>query len=147
MLKVFVLVLSVLVISTTNVFIVPVQGQESGGNRWPWHKITVRVENDLRHGVNLLMHCHSKQDDLGQQVLSYWQGKEWSFKVNIFLTTMYWCNFRWVSDGITKEKSFKIYEARRDYKKCAAKCLRSVRGDGVYFYDEFNDIWEKEYWW
>nr|AFK36353.1 unknown [Lotus japonicus] len=139
---------STVLVQATDMSTVPVQSQQGGGNIWPWHKTTVSAINNLGDGVNLFMHCRSKNDDLGLRMISNGNYMQWSFKENFSLTTLFWCNLRWISGSTTSVKSFQIFKAKRDNQKCVAKCLRSIRPDGVYFYDEFKNIWWKEYaWW
>ncbi|XP_057451209.1 S-protein homolog 29-like [Lotus japonicus] len=154
MLKVLVTIFFVLAIIAADMSIVlvqssdmPVHGQQGGGNIWPWHKTHVSVVNNLGDGVNLFIHCRSKNDDLGPYILPNGNHFRWSFKLNFLLTTLFWCNIRWVSGSTTLVKSFDIYYAKRDNQQCIAKCYRSIQPDGVYFYDEFKNIWWKEYAW
>ncbi|XP_057428962.1 S-protein homolog 5-like [Lotus japonicus] len=145
MLKVLVTIVSVLVIISACVLIVPVQGQEGGVDRWFWRK-TVRIINDLGDdSTQLYVHCRSKDDDIGEHYLTNGQFIEWSFNVNIWRTTLFWCNFAWNSE----QQSFDIY-TRKDYNTCKAQCWRSIRPDGAYFYHEYgsaNPYWLKKLSW
>ena len=138
MLKLLVTVLFVFVIIAADMMIVPVQGQ---------HIIfwvnTVRVQNDLGGNTQLVVHCRSKDDDLGTHNLSSGQSFEWSFRDNFWGTTLFWCNFDWNN----MHKSFDIYNYQYDV--CNSRCFRSIRPDGAYFYGgKVNPVWEKRYsWW
>lgn len=41
----------------------------------------------------LVVHCKSKDDDLGEHVLATLAKYDWTFKENLLQTTLYWCNF------------------------------------------------------
>ncbi|XP_023520951.1 S-protein homolog 1-like [Cucurbita pepo subsp. pepo] len=41
----------------------------------------------------LVVHCKSKDDDLGEHVINAGGNYNWSFKENLLQTTLFWCNF------------------------------------------------------
>lgn len=140
MLKVLVTILFVLAISVTSMFIVPIQGFS------PLHN-TVRVENDLGMGSSLSIHCHSKNDDLGLHVLANGQFIEWSFNDNIWLTTLFWCHINYNFRGHIVDQSFDVFKAKKELNRCSERCWRSIRPDGIYFYIQYKNYWEKEFTW
>lgn len=100
----------------------------------------VRVLNKLESTnteFNLTVHCKSKDDDLGAHVLRHDQYFEWSFYVNFWGTTLFFCGLNWHDAS----KSFDAYKLRRDKKRCN-HCLWEVRNDGVYGFTDSgkNDI-------
>ncbi|XP_023514498.1 S-protein homolog 74-like [Cucurbita pepo subsp. pepo] len=41
----------------------------------------------------LVIHCKSKDNDLGKHVINAGGNYNWSFKENLLQTTLFWCNF------------------------------------------------------
>ncbi|KAB1227576.1 hypothetical protein CJ030_MR1G019964 [Morella rubra] len=87
----------------------------------------VRIANDLSEGVDLKVHCKSKDDDLGEHIVSY--GKEYyefTFKPRYFLgETQFFCSFQWQENF----RWFDTYMYRRDHQRCN-ECYWKVRPDG-----------------
>ncbi|PWA37856.1 plant self-incompatibility protein S1 family [Artemisia annua] len=55
---------------------------------------------------NLMAHCKSGDDDLGDKELTPNQYFHWRFRQNVFLTTIFFCTFRWMApDDRTKLKN------------------------------------------
>ncbi|XP_057444366.1 S-protein homolog 29-like [Lotus japonicus] len=143
MLKVLGTVFLLMSIIVPDKFIVPVQSQQGGRDRWPWRKI-VRVQNDLGNGVTLYVHCRSKDDDLGEHYLSNGQYQEWSFGISWIGSTLFWCNVGWND----VKHSFEAYNNGRDYLLCGSQCWRSIKPDGAYFYlERKGHRWVKQYEW
>lgn len=91
----------------------------NGGKAWPWivpPKITVQIINNFNPPQDLTLHCKSKDDDLGEHTLKV--GEEYDFRfrpsVFVFITTLYFCSFRWPSD--TSLHHFDMYIETRDHK-------------------------------
>lgn len=99
---------------------------------------TVVVMNNLGDGINLFIHCKSKDNDLGPANLANGESKKWHF-VNVTGTTLYWCNLKW--NNVTK--NFQVYNTAVHAKECT-DCERSVKQDGIWFYNQ-NDQ-KKETW-
>ncbi|KAE8652322.1 hypothetical protein Csa_021997, partial [Cucumis sativus] len=53
-----------------------------------WH---IHIVNGLTKNQNLFVHCQSKDDDLGKINLSVGKEFNWSFKVNFWGTSLFWC--------------------------------------------------------
>ncbi|OVA13269.1 Plant self-incompatibility S1 [Macleaya cordata] len=101
---------------------------------WYNHRVHVHVNNILYPGTNMTLHCKSKDDDLGEQIRTFGQDFEWSFGVNFWDTTLFWCNIWWSpSPGRLIEGGFHIYDSKRDIDDCGKMCLRFVKPDGIYF--------------
>ncbi|KAL7177526.1 hypothetical protein ACSBR2_030815 [Camellia fascicularis] len=43
----------------------------------------------------LKIHCKSRDNDLGEQLVNNCQDFHWSFKENLFGTTLFFCGFGW----------------------------------------------------
>ncbi|OVA07077.1 Plant self-incompatibility S1 [Macleaya cordata] len=106
-------------------------------NDWG-ERITVWVTNDLGPNTPLTFHCKSKDDDLGERTLAYKQSWNWSFTINFWWTTLFWCNMWWHdSNGQLVYASHDAYKAKRDYREhCRMDCFWSIRKDGWYYGDD-----------
>ncbi|KAK9288939.1 hypothetical protein L1049_017410 [Liquidambar formosana] len=49
---------------------------------YPWEKTRVTIINELGEGLNLTVHCKSKDDDLGQHVIGYQMSYDFRFTPN-----------------------------------------------------------------
>lgn len=110
----------------------------------------IHVVNGLENET-LLVHCKSKDDDLGNQNLAA-KGDEfhWTFKVNFFGTTLFWCylqkpNFDVSFESFWVEKTHPWLNSR-----CYDKnCFWIAKDDGVYLRnnpaktDELVHVWNK----
>ncbi|CAJ1949818.1 unnamed protein product [Sphenostylis stenocarpa] len=103
----------------------------------------VRVQNDMTNGIVVHLHCRSRNDDLGEHVLAFGQYQEWSFRDNVGDTTLFWCSM----SANNVQTRFEVYSAPSDHTKCDKQCYRSLRTDGAYFYDQFEDTWQKRHSW
>lgn len=91
-------------------------------------KTVVRIYNELGDGLNLSIHCKSKDDDLGVHVIVNTQDYYWQFKVNFLGTTLFFCRFSWRDNS----GAFDIYKAGRDLYRCPTKCNWQVFQDGIH---------------
>ncbi|XP_062088952.1 S-protein homolog 5-like [Humulus lupulus] len=93
----------------------------------PWDRKFVRVVNKLDEGLSLTIHCKSKNDDLGVHVLGRDEYFEWTFYVNLWETTLFFCRFDWRDAS----KTFDAYRAIRDIHRCN-HCLWEAKPDAIY---------------
>lgn len=156
MLKILVTVIVFLMIMLDMV-LVPVHSQQENGEKEIvhadhnvassdaifWKKKTVRVKNDLNNSNHIYLHCKSKNDDLQLHDLGPGQFQQWSFYENVWGTTLYWCSM--ATPGF--QTTFDIYNFKDEVKYCNSECNRSVRRDGLWFYIQFEDYWEKRLSW
>lgn len=108
-----------------------------------WH---VSVVNGLSNNSELLVHCKSKDNDLG--IHNLWPGTNfnWSFRENFFQRTLFWCYAR--KDDV--HSSFKVFwqDALLFYKCLWKNCIWVAKDDGIYIknldqgHDEFRYTWE-----
>lgn len=110
--------------------------------RW---KYKVHIINGYANNDNpLIIHCKSRDDDLGEHTL--WMNNEFLFKFrkDFFVTTAFWCGF---IHGSSRKV---IYVFRIDYEsnfcRATGNCFWSVREDGFYFSND-NKSWVKRYNW
>ncbi|WRX20991.1 Plant self-incompatibility S1 - like 8 [Theobroma cacao] len=78
------------------------------------HKVHVQITNDIAKGSDLTVRCKSKNDDLGNQVISYQGTWEFHFRPNVWGTTQFYCSMAWEDQF----HWFDIFVANRDYSYC-----------------------------
>ncbi|KAL2330048.1 hypothetical protein Fmac_017629 [Flemingia macrophylla] len=88
-------------------------------------KTHVKITNTLEGGLDLTVHCKSKDDDIGVQYLHPNASFGFSFKPNFFGTTQFYCSFQWKNAF----HWFDIYIENRDDKRCH-ECYWDVKKDG-----------------
>lgn len=99
-----------------------------------WH---IHILNGLSHGQSLFVHCKSKDDDLGIHDLSFGSEFNWSFRVNFWGTTLFWCYLRKSND---KSVSFEAFWVEKTsiwlYYRCYKyNCIWTAKHDGIYLKD------------
>ncbi|KAK8572425.1 hypothetical protein V6N12_028478 [Hibiscus sabdariffa] len=88
-------------------------------------KMQVLIYNDLTQGKDLIVHCKSKDDDLGVRHIAYGNNFEFHFRPTFLRRTLFHCTFQW--DTVTHR--FDIYVQVRDYFVCR-HCVWKVGFDG-----------------
>ncbi|CAI8602422.1 unnamed protein product [Vicia faba] len=73
-------------------------------------KIHVKIANLLQDKSNLTVHCKSKDDDVGSNLLQYSDSYNFQFNENIFGSTLFFCSFEWKDQF----QWFDIYISTRD---------------------------------
>ncbi|KAK8618230.1 hypothetical protein V6N13_132230 [Hibiscus sabdariffa] len=92
------------------------------------------------------LRCKSGDRDIGDKAMLKGEHYTWDTKVNLFRTTLFFCNARWVN---YKRITFDAFRASRDEDRCEEyhnSCMWSVRSDGIYFSNN-NVTWTNEYPW
>lgn len=91
-------------------------------------KVHLRITNELGiSGGDLLLHCKSKQDDLGQHILPFEGFFEFHFRPDIMMDTQYYCYFQWQHGAY---HWFDIYMTFRDENRCDKQCWWIIKPDG-----------------
>ncbi|BFG14342.1 hypothetical protein CerSpe_006160 [Prunus speciosa] len=98
------------------------------------------IINGLVPKSDVLVHCKSKEDDLGVHLLHYNTTYEFEFKPNIWGTTRFYCSFTWPS----RIEWFDIYKHQRDE---LAYCLWMVKPDGPCRYNREHKSFADCYKW
>ncbi|KAL0349990.1 UNVERIFIED_CONTAM: S-protein2 [Sesamum radiatum] len=98
----------------------------------PAEVFTVHVVNNLPNNMStLLIHCASKDDDMGNHTLYVNDDFHWRFHVNFWVSTMFFCRFQWDSKNVAHEVFNKrlgsLCENGEDN-----ICLWSVKEDGFW---------------
>ncbi|XP_027936167.1 S-protein homolog 1-like [Vigna unguiculata] len=101
-----------------------------------WH---VYVMNELKNKESLMVHCQSKDDDLGSHKLFEGGNFTWSFRADFSHSTLFWCHVKRDNDDDNNNScdsgaSFDVFwYDERLFRKCHWKnCLWRVRDDGIY---------------
>ncbi|MBA0844825.1 hypothetical protein Goarm_022543, partial [Gossypium armourianum] len=119
----------------------PIEGHDDNNNsnlslRITWH---VHAVNDLSDGKILLVHCKSKDDNLGIHNLTVGSEFSWKFKQQILGATLFWCymaydNFYasfdvfWVTERYDFEFDPKLDVVRTILGLCEARIEAQQRG-------------------
>ncbi|CAI9768596.1 unnamed protein product [Fraxinus pennsylvanica] len=77
-------------------------------------EVLVQVMNHLDNGHCMNVHCQSKDDDLGLHLVEDGDDTTWSFDVNFWGTTLFYCDVQWDD---SKWHHFDAYDAKRDYRR------------------------------
>ncbi|KAL8227369.1 hypothetical protein R6Q57_017201 [Mikania cordata] len=100
---------------------------------------------------NVMVHCQSREDDLGVHVLNFTNLEYgWSFCENFIESTLYHCSF-WRSTS-RDQQAFQVFN-RTMFKVCyqgfseANTCHWGIKADGFYLFDNFDRVWLKQYEW
>ncbi|KAI3688372.1 hypothetical protein L1987_82084 [Smallanthus sonchifolius] len=149
-------VLSVLVLALNLVYAngggVKVKGVGEVASSCITSGFTVHIESDVN---NLMLHCQSKDDDLGEVHRNAGGEFDIKFCMNAWRTTLYFCHFYWQS----KQRVFNVFalEHKQVPEYCYTKtfwrshCYWKVKADGFYV-PTGNDSdpttgWVKKYDW
>ncbi|KAB1221735.1 hypothetical protein CJ030_MR2G019962 [Morella rubra] len=103
----------------------------------------VRISNDLSEGVDLKVHCKSKEDDLGEHIVSYGKAYEFNFKPHFFGHSLFFCSFQWQE---YQPRWFDIYVFQRDHPRCSL-CFWKVVADGICLLDYDTNEYDLCYHW
>ncbi|CAI0392962.1 unnamed protein product [Linum tenue] len=90
-----------------------------------------------------MVHCKSKDNDIGVHVLKPHENIQWNFHLNFFQTTQFYCAMKW---GEEKVHWFDIYIPDRDFDRCI-KCSWGVKQNGPCFYDKASRAFDICYQW
>ncbi|CAL8990295.1 unnamed protein product [Prunus brigantina] len=98
------------------------------------------IINGLVPKSDVLVHCKSKEDDLGIHLIHYNATYEFEFKPNVWGTTQFYCSFTWPS----RIEWFDIYKHQRDE---LLYCLWIVKPDGPCRYNRYSKSFADCYKW
>lgn len=110
---------------------------------FPLDHVSVHVYNNLEPGLNLDVHCKSKDDDLGLHTVPFNESFQWKFTVNARQTTLFFCGLTW-RDG---SGIYDIYVAKRDHPRCAKNCVWRTQKFGIFGYKEGWTVEDIMYLW
>ncbi|KAL6966725.1 hypothetical protein U1Q18_032516 [Sarracenia purpurea var. burkii] len=102
--------------------------------------VRVHIINRLGDGKRMDVHCRSKDDNLGCQTVEDNCEMAWSFSVNFWGTTLFYCDIQW-EDSVWRH--FNAYDASRDYRRCRSECRWMISKEGwLYGYNQEGEDWE-----
>ncbi|KAI3836702.1 hypothetical protein MKX03_007331 [Papaver bracteatum] len=128
-------------LSLVSFVIFAVMVSECSSKHTVWDPIHASIKNDIAQGVELNAWCKSKDTDFGHHRIAYGDEFVWTFKINVWHTTLYWCKMWWTAvDGKYTEGSYAIYKAKRDWSRCGNECHYYVRRDGIYQNNYDSDV-------
>ncbi|XP_050216273.1 S-protein homolog 19-like [Mercurialis annua] len=95
------------------------------------HKKTVNITNDLDIGdfKDLILHCKSKNDDLGEHELVYKDSYSFTFRPDYWRTSQFFCFFKWEENNKNRTEWFDIYIDERD-KERGTICYWNIESPG-----------------
>lgn len=109
-----------------------------------WHVHTI---NGLSNGQILSVHCKSKNDDLGIHNLTVNTEFTWQFRLNVFGTTLFWCDMAYDNFRATLNV---FWDNPEFFNKCNdGVCVWIAEDDGIYFrnyaskVDELRQTWRQ----
>ncbi|QHO39614.1 hypothetical protein HN51_067201 [Arachis hypogaea] len=82
----------------------------------------VSIQNCLEGKEDLILHCQSKDDDLGEQNVKHLKTFEFEFRPNIFGGTLFYCSFQWPGAC----NWFDIYNQNEEYKADCDLCTWEI---------------------
>ncbi|XP_050211379.1 S-protein homolog 5-like [Mercurialis annua] len=88
-------------------------------------KTHVYITNDVGKGVDLTVHCKSKNNDLGAHLLHDQQMFEFSFIPSLWGNTLFYCKFTWSG----QLKWFDIYVEHKSRDDCE-DCYWKIKPNG-----------------
>ncbi|KAF5731424.1 hypothetical protein HS088_TW18G00101 [Tripterygium wilfordii] len=108
-------------------------------------KFHVHIVNGFKTDA-LHSHCKSKDDDLGMRQTNPGQEYEWSFRINFWGTTLYYCSFWWNGGRHQNDVFWVKDQFLNDY--CGEKnCIWKAQEDGIYLFSAINGKFEFWYKW
>ncbi|PQM40783.1 uncharacterized protein Pyn_12236 [Prunus yedoensis var. nudiflora] len=117
---------------------------------WLGGTVYLRTTNQLEPSNAIVtVHCKSGDDDLGDHLVALGETYKFTFKNNSWDTTLFFCNFDWVSSSLGKLLSsiFDIYKAKRYQERCLHHCNWLILETGLYSYTLRTKFWENLYSW
>ncbi|VFQ65351.1 unnamed protein product [Cuscuta campestris] len=85
--------------------------------------------NPVQPHMELLVHCKSKDNDLGPWKLSWFESRTIQFRVNLWFSTLFWCRFDWGS----KFANVVVFDTRNPDFGGEKYLNWQVKTDGFYF--------------
>jgi hypothetical protein len=102
----------------------------------PYTPTHLNITNGLGAGLDLTIHCKSKDDDLGQHVVPFGGEYTIDFCTNFWRTTVFFCGMSWSSEF----HWFDIYDASRD--PYCGDCNWTIQATGPCV-DYYKYIWKE----
>nr|XP_009800634.1 PREDICTED: uncharacterized protein LOC104246521 [Nicotiana sylvestris] len=105
-------------------------------------RVQVHVINRLVNGNPIFLHCQSHDNDLGTSIVQDGDEVNWSFRVNFWGTTLFYCDVQLEIDSPIWFH-FNVYDANRDHRRCRSECRWMISREGLLFgYNQESKNWE-----
>lgn len=112
----------------------------------PFSAWKVTITNNI--DSNVVVHCKSKDNDLGKQVIKQGGKYFWKFKENIWSTTLFWCNFRSNFGEVSGEVFWPENGSRLTDQCVNNNCIWFVQVGGVFLYSNHpSKVFHTKYTW
>lgn len=103
-------------------------------------KVRVRVVNKLGSGMIMNIHCQSHDNDLGYLAVPDGLEVEWKFSVNIWGTTLFYCDVQWDNSNW---HHFVAYSYEWYSNRCQTECSWLISKDGqLFLYNQELGNWD-----
>lgn len=102
-----------------------------------FEKIRVHIVNGFQ-SETLQVHCKSKENDLGDRNIPVNQEFSWKFHINIWRSTLFFCDTRW-SRGHKRFDAFAVRYALMDY--CNGNCVWKANETAIFLLDNHNQTY------
>ncbi|GER50095.1 plant self-incompatibility protein S1 family [Striga asiatica] len=136
---------AITIMAGLSAFMCQVQIPEEGRHWIVGETYHVHIVNGLEKRPKLMkVHCRSADDDLGTHVLWVDQEYFWRFKINVFGSTLFYCD---VKRG-QRPKHFVAFNTSVEGLSCfkTGQCYWLIADKGFYFsMDDYT--WEKKFGW
>lgn len=132
------------ILSLAFYFTLTIASTEMASDRFRY-TFEVHVINGFTDGSKpLIIHCKSKDDDLGEHSLKVGEDFRWHFKINIWFSTLFFCDFNWGQ----MSRTFNVFTFRKEGKFCSktGNCYWLPTERGFYLSND-NFTWVKQYEW
>ncbi|KAF8388343.1 hypothetical protein HHK36_027009 [Tetracentron sinense] len=105
----------------------------------------VHIVNGLGNNNILNVHCQSKDNDLGWHALAKGEDFHWSFNMNFFKSTLFFCFMQWKE----VKGSFKVFSNDMGLNTVCPGSVCTYRADenGLSFYNNSSKTYELLYEW
>ena len=110
------------------------------------NRYTVHVINGLKNET-LQAHCKSKDDDIGLHQIDVNEQFQWSFRVNFWDSTLFWCTMWWTG-GQRLIEVFPTDDNKFLYTDCGDKnCRWMGKEDGIYSFNTDHKEYRLKFTW
>ncbi|CAN1131336.1 S-protein homolog 1 [Linum perenne] len=109
-----------------------------------WAYTHVHVINEFSDGKQMMVHCKSKNDDMGTHWVPATSEYEWRFRPSVFGNTLFWCHVWKGEEQIVYDA---YYDDAKSYERKYMDHVRWVaKDDGIYlrqFWKGVDVFWLK----
>lgn len=108
------------------------------------HKYKIQVISRLPYNsYPLVLHCASRDDELGTRTLDVGMWFDWEFCENFFPNTLYFCHLWWGP----RDRAFNVFISKHSNACKSYECIWIANSDGIYYQDGASGELKKKYDW